>query len=446
MKQLKTKCLNSLFVCLGEKNIPYCVVGDSRSLPDDIPSDIDVVISRDDFELIRETIYQFSLEVDCRLVQMLRHEQTAVCFVLSISNVGGGTCYLTPDICCDYYCNGKELFSAVDILAGRRLARSSNGDSKQFYIPTADVEFAYYSLKKIEKSTINQEQFDHMQEQYLQSPEECKARVLKYWSQKEVDTIVGAMENGDFELLKNALPHLKEQLATNTHVSINDRWQEFKRKVSRVLQPTGLVLVFLGPDGAGKTAIGDRLEKELAPAFRGFKRFHLRPSVFGKSLDGGNTPVTNPHEKTPRGLGVSIAKLVYFLADYLLGYISRILPLKMKSHLVIFDRYFHDLLVDPVRYRYGAPAWMASMTSWLIPKPDLFIVLDAPAEVIHARKQEVPLEETKRQREAYLEFARNQANCIVLDTSVGIDETVNKGCFAVLDYMQNRQQKRLNVK
>ena len=92
--------------------------------------------------------------------------------------------------------------------------------------------------------------------------------------------------------------------------------------------------------------------------------------------------------------------------------------------MLICDRYYHDLLVDPVRYRYGGPAWIARFVGSLMPKPDLWILLDAPPEVLQARKREVTLEETTRQRSAYLAFVRERASHAVVDASQALDAVV----------------------
>jgi len=89
-----------------------------------------------------------------------------------------------------------------------------------------------------------------------------------------------------------------------------------------------------------------------APVFRRTGYFHLRPRVFA----GGGTAVlqvTAPHALPARGKLASLAKLGYFISDYVAGYVLRVWPLAIRSTLVLFDRYFHDLLVDPHRYRYG---------------------------------------------------------------------------------------------
>ncbi len=61
---------------------------------------------------------------------------------------------------------------------------------------------------------------------------------------------------------------------------------------------------------------------------------------------------------------------------------------------MVFDRYLIDTVIDPKRYRYQGPSWVLRTVWRVVPKPDLVILLDAPAEVLHARKQEVPIEET----------------------------------------------------
>ena len=41
-----------------------------------------------------------------------------------------------------------------------------------------------------------------------------------------------------------------------------------------------------------------------------------------------------------------------------------------QSGLVVFDRYFDDLLIDAKWYRYGKPMWVVRAFRSLIPKSD----------------------------------------------------------------------------
>jgi thymidylate kinase len=101
--------------------------------------------------------------------------------------------------------------------------------------------------------------------------------------------------------------------------------------------------------------------------------------------------------------------------------------------LLICDRYYHDLLVDPKRYRYGGPAWAAELVGKLMPQPKLWILLDAPAEVLQARKQEVTLEESARQRQEYLDFVRKQRNHLVVDASKSLDRVITEIAKALME-------------
>ena len=236
---------------------------------------------------------------------------------------------------------------------------------------------------------------------------------------------------------------MKNQLKKNAGSSFMDLFREASRKIKRVFQPTGIIIALLGPDGCGKSTLGAMLQKELAPAFRGIRCFHLRPYFFSFKKIGTTAPVYDPHAQKPRSAIASALKLIYFLLDYVLGFIFVLYPLKARSHLILFDRYYHDLMIDPKRYRYSAPMWLAVLIGYLIPKPDLFLVLDAPARIIQSRKQEVPFSETERQRNAYSNFTHWGSQHIVLNTDRSIEETASEINDAVLKFMNKRINNRV---
>jgi thymidylate kinase len=183
-----------------------------------------------------------------------------------------------------------------------------------------------------------------------------------------------------------------------------------------------MMVVFLGADGSGKSSVIRRLGEAMGDVFGRRCCVHLRPGL-GRSARGDAPAPTNPHASPPRGWFGSVLKLVYLLVDYTAGYAWKVRPL-CRNGLVLFDRYYHDLLVDPRRYRYGGPMWLARWAARLVPKPDLFVLLDAPVEALRARKQEVARSETTRQRTAYLDLVRRLGNGHVVDASAGLDEVV----------------------
>lgn len=188
-----------------------------------------------------------------------------------------------------------------------------------------------------------------------------------------------------------------------------------------------VIVVILGTDGCGKSSVVERLEIGLAGSFSEVRVLHLRPRL-GRGGAREGSPITEPHRLPPRGLLTSTAKLLYLLVDY-----CSIYPWKWRQRarpaprgLIIFDRYYHDLLIDPRRYRYGAPLWLARVIGRLVPSPDLWILLDAPPDVIRGRKQEVAIDELVRQRRAYLDFIDRRGNGHVVDAAKPLDDVIRR--------------------
>jgi thymidylate kinase len=177
--------------------------------------------------------------------------------------------------------------------------------------------------------------------------------------------------------------------------------------------------------------------------FRNTSKHHLMPALLRRRESG--TPVTSPHGSPPRGFVPSVAKLCIWFVDYHVGYYIRIRPQLVRSTLVLFDRYYPDLLVDPVRYRYGGPRRLAAALWWVLPKPDLIIALDAPAELLQQRKHEVSLAETERQRLAFRALVATMPNGHVVDAVQPLDAVIGDVTKILLDHLARRTQQRLRL-
>ena len=324
-------------------------------------------------------------------------------------------------------------------------AEADKGHQHLFKTLSPEMEFIYYFLKKTDKGAINETQFNHLQKQFVKNPELCIKNLEIFWPSETTKDIGLWLKDNRFSVFQNAISKLKKQLEKNSRPSFVDFFREVRRKIRRIVHPTGAIIAVLGPDGCGKSTLGTILQKELAPVFRGNMDFHLRPNFFSFKKNDTHSPVNDPHGQNPRSVIASALKLLYFLLDYVLGFIFILYPLKVRSHLILFDRYYHDLMIDPKRYRYSAPMWIALMIGYLIPKPDLFLILDAPARIIQSRKQEVSFSETDRQRNAYSNFVHWGAQHIVLDTGRPIEETISDMNDAVLKFMARRMKNRMDT-
>lgn len=156
---------------------------------------------------------------------------------------------------------------------------------------------------------------------------------------------------------------------------------------------SGFVLV-VGPDGAGKSTVVEAIASRAAQAGIPLSRAHHRPGVLpGRS---GGVPVTDPHGKPPRAWPATVAKVTVVFVDSLLGGHTRWRRQRRRG-LLLLERGWFDMVVDPRRYRIG-PGWerVLSAIGRLLPRPDLVLQLSGDPAVLDARKGEIGRAETAR--------------------------------------------------
>jgi serine acetyltransferase/thymidylate kinase len=217
---------------------------------------------------------------------------------------------------------------------------------------------------------------------------------------------------------------------------------EYLRRWRRWRQPTGLLIAAMGPDGCGKSSVIAAVDRQVREAFRSTTLVHLRPGFLYRPERMANN---TPHAEKPRGKARSFCKLVFFASDYILGYVFFMKPLLVRSNSLIFDRYYDDLLVDPRRYRQQGSVGMARLLRKIVPRPDLWLLLDAPAEVLQMRKQEVSPQESERQRHAYIELLRDQQNVVTIDASQPLETVIDQATCAVLTRCESQTRARLGI-
>jgi len=102
-----------------------------------------------------------------------------------------------------------------------------------------------------------------------------------------------------------------------------------------------------------------------------------------------------------------------------------------RGRVVVFDRHFladyhaHDV-VGPARGRPLIGRVHGWMLRHLYPRPDLVIVLDAPAELLYARKPESTIEFLTARRQEYLDLANHVPRLEVVDATQPLDAVVDR--------------------
>jgi thymidylate kinase len=208
-------------------------------------------------------------------------------------------------------------------------------------------------------------------------------------------------------------------------------------------------VALIGPDGAGKTTLARRLEHELPmPAtylYMGVsadssdrmlpttRLAHALKRRRGAPLDTAGPPdpadVSKPKPrgavKRARRAVRSVLRLGNQLAEESYRNMLAWRYLR-RGAVVLFDRhYFADYYAYDIANGARRPL-SRRLHGWALqrvyPRPDLVVYLDAPAEVLLARKGEGTLEALERRRGDYLELARVTPNFEVVDAARPLDE------------------------
>jgi thymidylate kinase len=205
----------------------------------------------------------------------------------------------------------------------------------------------------------------------------------------------------------------------------------------------GVVVATVGTDGSGKSTVAGELSQRLAnigftsrAAYFGMARGNL-PGVglarrlLGVPAAGGEDVSKAEVSDAPLDhAGIRRIAAWYYALEYGWRYLTTVAGPRRRGEVVICDRYVYDLRDSP---------WPGSRASAfaerLVPRPDIMVLPDAPAEVIHARKPERSLADQRRQQEQFRGLlAERPGRCanLIVDTSGQQSDPVEPLVLAVL--------------
>lgn len=431
------RILLRVFESLDRAGIRYCVLHGYEGFPQRTGSDVDCIIdSKTPPEQIYALLHRDRARINAEIVRCRGYY-----IVLVGKNADSSPCFLTLDLSADCELDGVPFHTGIELLASRQRYR-------EFWVPAAHLEFGCYLVRTIAKASLDDERARRLSWLCRQDAARCRQEVARFWGPRNAELIVAAVQSDDWHEVRQHLASLREELRRRAVLRrpgrfVGNKFRGLIDRTKRVWRPDGLNVVFLGPDGAGKSTVIDGLSPRLHGAFARTTCSGFAPPLH-RLFRRGNRPTDQPHALPSRSLLTSLVRVAYWLVYYTFGYVRLHLALA-RSTLVLNDRHFVDILVDLKRYRYGGPLWLLHLIWRVIPKPNLIIVLDAPPQVLQARKQEVSFEETARQRNAYLSLARTLRNCQVVDASQPSECVAGEVSDIILRHLTMRIARRLGL-
>jgi len=203
-------------------------------------------------------------------------------------------------------------------------------------------------------------------------------------------------------------------------------------------------VALIGPDGAGKTTMTARLQQcatipvkclymginieasnhalPISRLVAYFKRRQNKESGVYRCVDD-SVPERGDAKRSLSGWVWATGRLINRLLE---EWYRQLLSwgYQIRGYAVVYDRHFlYDFTLDGIDSE-KQPA-DKRLHRWLLekcyPQPHLTIYLDAPAEMLFARKGEKTLEELERRRQAFLQLRYRAKNFVQIDATRPFD-------------------------
>lgn len=359
---------------MNQQNIDYLFLGHISNFPTKLTSDIDFFIDFKNFDELKKIIKKFTNKYKLNISNIIRHEYNSYYFILS-KKINKEFYFIALDICNSYVIKSRELIKFKNL-------KKKTISKKKFklHVLLDKNLFHYYILKKIYKNDINIQSFKLLKKIFLSLK---KNDLEVFFDNNTYVSLIKIFNSNNIKRFKKESLNLKNKLILNKSKNLIEN---LKKILFRIKYKTGTHISILGLDGSGKTTQINLLkDSNFTQLFRNINVQHLF------STSKKNSKIMLPYKKNNYGYFFSLIKILYLYWNFLMNFVFIIYPKKIKSTLIINDRSFYDVIIDPYRYRIGKFHKFLNIIFKFMPEPDLTIYLDLNPKKLLSRKNELSM-------------------------------------------------------
>ena len=393
--------LTELFNYLN-KNTAYAVLRNYDGLPSHNKSrDIDIVIEKCQYRKIRRGLVSLIERLGWRVVTYLYSDRLITWVCGNLDN-DGKTELVQLDFFYHTSVYGVKLLSAKEALKDRKF----NGI---LYHVNIECEFLDKYLYDRAVGATYPEKYQSTRDAVITS-HVVNSKILSLFG---VENVSACDKNSSRKMLLHALR--KQLIKSPFSGTISILSFLYYRIKNYLCSKTGFSIGFTGPDGVGKSTVIDMLIDSFGDVFKeAHSYYHFRPQLFGNLGEVAHSAglkkevdknYEDPHRGGKTGWLNSFLRLCYYTVDYVWGYAVKVKTQTRITRIVIFDRYYTDIICDSHRTRIWLPFrflyWFGRI---FIPQLDYNILLTADTDTILKRKHELSFASVSeiKERMAYL--------------------------------------------
>jgi thymidylate kinase len=433
-----TQSVEAIFRAWLRSNIAFLVLRNYEGLPAFTSNDIDVLVAPQDRLRAERTLLEAAESAGFRLHNRAQFATLAL-YLSSVTS----TAQVHFDLFTDLKWRGFDFLCCREFLA-RKVDRGL------FAVPhPADEAVTNLLASMIFTGNVKDKYKSAIASAFRQEPALTAKLLARTYGARHAQFVTSAAGREEWAQIEERTAALRRaavvrQLTRQPFQTFASLLADAWRLAGRWLSPPGMTIVLLGADGSGKSTVADGIIETMSRTFSPQKgrRYHWKPPVFSASRQAARGPTTDPHAAPERGRVPSLFFFTVHWLEFLLGYWLRIRPVLFRGGLVLIDRYYYDFFVDQKRYRLRVPLWLVRCGYWFLPKPDLVLLLDAPAEVLRSRKQELPPAEIERQRTDYRALAEGLSHAHVVDAGQPPGKVAEDATRAILELLRFRRAGR----